>query len=458
MVRDWVGYLSQQQGHRVATPEDGNLSNENLRTAAELQESMTSGSSSSDQKEMRRSPSPPLSKSVGVSSWRQGPRMLDLWRRAPRQKPDTDLRQKPDTDSKQNAEAQCNHSNRRNVLILGASDTGKSTLLKGLELVLEGDYTTGERLACFESIQSDIVVSIWTILEAMRQMAIPLGDKRNEYHVRTIYSQLSDYDDNELTYKAIFDLWHDSGVQSAYERRAEYQLNGRALYYATTLKRLIKSNYIPNAEDTLWSRTMTTGVHKTVFEGQPSTAGIEYWFYDVGGTPVERKKWIHAFELGISTVIFTVDTTAYPKLLWEDNTVNRMQGDLTLFSSLVSSPWLTRSNLIVLFTKLDLLEECLRREPAHQYFSDYIYEGSELGIVEHYMEYLKGRFLSLIESDEVLSRTRTIQVNLVDVESQDQRMEVIRILNELTAMYPEISGFYENDMDFWKALPFPNMY
>ncbi|KAI8946034.1 G-protein alpha subunit-domain-containing protein [Xylaria longipes] len=328
-------------------------------------------------------------------------------------------------------------------------------------------------------------LSIWNKPEygrhpRYRQLALQIGNFLDcfSHLILTLEQRLDDFEPNgssSITAKQKFVfLWGEKETfeySSLLDRQvnalnlllqavqwAEYQLNGRALYYATALKRLIKSNYIPYAEDTLWSRTMTTGVHKTVFEGQPSTAGIEYWFYDVGGTPVERKKWIHAFELGISTVIFTVDTTAYPKLLWEDNTVNRMQGDLTLFSSLVSSPWLTRSNLIVLFTKLDLLEECLRREPAHQYFSDYIYEGSELGIVEHYMEYLKGRFLSLIESDEVLSRTRTIQVNLVDVESQDQRMEVIRILNELTAMYPEISGFYENDMDFWKALPFPNMY
>ncbi|KAI0455352.1 G-alpha-domain-containing protein [Xylaria acuta] len=375
----------QQQSHRVAT-----LNAEMI--AKEPRESITSESSSSDQNEMRRMSSPPLSKSVKVPSWTRRPRVLDLWRRA--------LRQKADTDSIHNTEEQSNHGNRRNIMILGTSETGKSTLLKGLKLVLGDDYTIEERLEYNETICSNIIQSIRDVLEAMESLGIPLEDDKNEYHGVS---------------QAISSLWLDSGFQSAYERRWEYQLNDNTLYYATAIRRLAGLFYIPTTADILRSRIKTTGITETKFPSQPSTAGIEYRFYDPGGTRSERKKWIHVYKSGISTVIFTVDTTSYPKPPPEDKIFKR-------------------SNFIVIFTKMDLLEDCLRRNPVQRWFPDYLYEGSGLGIVEHYMEYLELRFLSLINSDEVLSRTRAIRANLVDFGNQGQGMEVIRILNELTAM------------------------
>jgi hypothetical protein len=46
--------------------------------------------------------------------------------------------------------------------------------------------------------------------------------------------------------------------------------------------------------------------------------------FDVGGQRSERKKWIHCFE-NVTTILFLVAISEYDQLLFEDETVNRMQ-------------------------------------------------------------------------------------------------------------------------------------
>jgi G-protein alpha subunit len=58
--------------------------------------------------------------------------------------------------------------------------------------------------------------------------------------------------------------------------------------------------------------------------------------YDVGGQRNERKKWIHCFD-DVTAVIFVASLSEYDQVLYEDNTVNRMEEAVTLFSDIANS-------------------------------------------------------------------------------------------------------------------------
>ncbi|KAJ8370231.1 hypothetical protein SKAU_G00102590 [Synaphobranchus kaupii] len=94
-------------------------------------------------------------------------------------------------------------------------------------------------------------------------------------------------------------LWRDSGVQAAFERAAEYQLNDSASYYLSELDRITKLDYLPTEQDMLRSRVKTTGI----IEEQFSCKELHFRMFDVGGQRSERKKWIHCFE-GVTCIIF----------------------------------------------------------------------------------------------------------------------------------------------------------
>jgi GTPase SAR1 family protein len=96
--------------------------------------------------------------------------------------------------------------------------------------------------------------------------------------------------------------------------------------------------------------------------------------FDVGGQRSERKKWIHCFE-NVTTILFLVAISEYDQLLFEDETVNRMQEALTLFDSICNSRWFVKTSIILFLNKIDRFKEKLPVSPMKNYFPDY--EGTD---------------------------------------------------------------------------------
>jgi guanine nucleotide-binding protein G(i) subunit alpha len=324
--------------------------------------------------------------------------LFDWWRKSSRHKVIPAHKVHTDSTPRQKLSAP-------KVLILGASESGKSTLLTALKLCLKQQhYTEEERLCYCGRIRSNVIHGARAVLEAMERFEIPLEIDTNKHHVQTILAPLSN--DTGL---AIRSLWLDAGFQDAFRQRQKYQLPDNFQYYATNVERFMSSDYVPTDEDILRSSVTATGIT----ESSLSYNDLGYRVIDVGGTRAERKKWIHVLN-DVLTVIFTIDAHNYAKLLAEDERVNRMQEQLALFNSIMNSRRFEKSSFIIVFTKIDMLEEWLLKTPVRKYLLDYPPSTSSFGLVEHYVEYLEKRFMSLISSAAVLKRTRIIRTNLVN--------------------------------------------
>lgn len=92
--------------------------------------------------------------------------------------------------------------------------------------------------------------------------------------------------------------------------------------------------------------------------------------FDVGGQRSERKKWIHCFE-NVTAIVFLVAISEYDQLLFEDETVNRMQEALTLFDSICNSRWFVKTSIILFLNKIDRFKEKLPISPMRKYFPDF---------------------------------------------------------------------------------------
>jgi len=143
---------------------------------------------------------------------------------------------------------------------------------------------------------------------------------------------------------------------------------------------------MPNDQDVLRSRVKTTGITETTF----IIGDLTYRMFDVGGQRSERKKWIHCFE-NVTTILFLVAISEYDQLLFEDETVNRMQEALTLFDSICNSRWFIKTSIILFLNKIDRFKEKLPASPMKNYFPDY--EGGD----DYAMacDYILNRFVSL---------------------------------------------------------------
>ena len=169
--------------------------------------------------------------------------------------------------------------------------------------------------------------------------------------------------------------------------RTHYPTANRCLFsYFDNIARIAAPDYMPNDQDVLRSRVKTTGITETTF----IIGDLTYRMFDVGGQRSERKKWIHCFE-NVTTILFLVAISEYDQLLFEDETVNRMQEALTLFDSICNSRWFIKTSIILFLNKIDRFKEKLPVSPMKNYFPDY--EGGDDYAAA--CDYILNRFVSL---------------------------------------------------------------
>jgi len=278
------------------------------------------------------------------------------------------------------------------MLLLGAGESGKSTILKQMRLIHQGSYSEEERESYKEIIYSNTVQSMHVILDAMEMMGITLSDAQNGIRANIIMSLPHQIEGDCLDQHvgdAIYGLWQDAGVRKCFERSREFQLNDSAQYYFDSIQRIGAPNYMPSDQDVLRSRVKTTGITESTFQ----IGDLRYRMFDVGGQRSERKKWIHCFE-NVTAIVFLVAISEYDQMLYEDESVNRMQEALALFDSICNSRWFTRTSIILFLNKIDLFREKLERSPISNYFPDYM-GGSDF---QSACDYFSGRFVSLNQS------------------------------------------------------------
>ncbi|KAI7898060.1 G protein alpha subunit [Cokeromyces recurvatus] len=285
-----------------------------------------------------------------------------------------------------------NSKNEVKLLLLGAGESGKSTILKQMKLIHDGGFSKDEREAYKEIIFSNAIQSIHVLLESMQDLGISLGDpQRNQGFFEFIMQQKVNNTMQPDIIRAIQSLWQDKGVQETFKRRNEFQLNDSASYYFESIDRIGGAHYVPTDQDILRSRVKTTGITESRF----NFGTLTYRMFDVGGQRSERKKWIHCFE-DVTAVIFMVAISEYDQVLIEDETVNRMQEALTLFDSICNSRWFERTSTILFLNKTDLFREKLPTSPLSIYFPDYKGEAD----FDQACDYLTQRFVSLNSSSD----------------------------------------------------------
>ncbi|CAE7054548.1 unnamed protein product [Rhizoctonia solani] len=255
-----------------------------------------------------------------------------------------------------------NAKNEIKMLLLGAGESGKSTVLKQMKLIHHGGYNNQERESYKEIIFSNTLQSMryvlssisggWitktvglssAILEAMPALDLqlqPQNDARRGI-VMALPGQMETDSLPPDVSDALVNLWQDHGVREAVRRSREFQLNDSATYYFNSLERMSSPTYLPTDQDILRSRVKTTGITETTFR----VGELTYKLFDVGGQRSERKKWIHCFE-NVTALVFLVSLSEYDQMLYEDESVNRMQEALTLFDSICNSRWFVKTSIV----------------------------------------------------------------------------------------------------------------
>eukprot|EP00051_Salpingoeca_urceolata_P005465 m.73446 g.73446 ORF g.73446 m.73446 type:complete len:359 (+) comp14350_c0_seq2:288-1364(+) len=288
------------------------------------------------------------------------------------------------------------------LLLLGAGESGKSTVVKQMRVIHGSGYNQEERLAFKELVFWNVVQSVHVILEAAEDWGIKLSPTASSA-ADTLWNyerQMSTLFSSEFL-PAIVDVLRDPGVDKVLARRNEIQLNDSAEYYFESLNRFGSSNYLPDDQDILRSRVATTGINEFKFE--MDKGNTLFRMIDVGGQRSERRKWVHCFE-DVTAITFIVACSGYNQKCVEDGKMNRMVESLALFDHIVNYEVFVHASMILFLNKVDLLEQKIQTFDLASYFPDFPGPARD---AEAAQVFIRDMFIDAVRPDES-GKTRTV--------------------------------------------------
>jgi len=261
------------------------------------------------------------------------------------------------------------------ILILGAGESGKSTVVKQLRLVHSVKIPQAQLIEDGNNLHQNIIDCFGAISQAAIRFKISLD---NEDDDRTV-SALSRYTGPRIPPElgaGLIHLHDNPKFQEVYARRAEFWVLDAFSYYMKNIERMLAPDFIPSEDDSLMARVRTTGIvvseleSKVVKVNPDDPASIKFQIVDVGGQRNERKKWIHCFD-DVKAVLFVASLAGYNQVMYEDNAMNRMTEDLLLFEEMTKKDTFANIPFFLFLNKKDLFEVMIRDKPITSVFPEY---------------------------------------------------------------------------------------
>jgi len=277
------------------------------------------------------------------------------------------------------------------LLLLGAGESGKSTIFKQMRVLFGAPLSEEEKQQITPVVYNNTITSMKLLLQAVSDMDYGgnvAPENKNYFDLMTEVDESKEID-NDIG-SALKALWVDPGVLLAWKRRAEFQIVESVKYYFNEIDRIMKDDYVATQQDMLLARVRTSGIvtEKYVID----TKNFE--MYDVGGQRNERKKWIHCFD-DVTAVIFVAAISEFDQVLFEDSSTNRMVEAVELFNEICNNRHFQSSSMILFLNKKDLFEEKI--ENVHiadtEVFKDF---STPFGADDYYekgVEYFLNKFL-----------------------------------------------------------------
>jgi GTPase SAR1 family protein len=262
------------------------------------------------------------------------------------------------------------------ILLLGAGESGKSTIVKQIKLIHQKKLTPKELTVAGNSLHQNVVDCMKALLNARKNFGMYELDEEG----KKTEEDLFEWDENQRLSqemgKRILRLFNSEAIQKTYARRSEFWLLDSFSYYIKNLERFIEPDWTPTEEDAVMARIRTTGIvvtnleEKVEQENKDDPDKLLFQVVDVGGQRNERKKWIHCFD-DVRCVLFIDNLAGYNQVLFEDSTKNRMHESLELFNKVTYNKIFESTPIFLFLNKKDLFEAMIKEVDMNVAFPEY---------------------------------------------------------------------------------------
>ncbi|KAL3209092.1 hypothetical protein MRX96_038382 [Rhipicephalus microplus] len=299
------------------------------------------------------------------------------------------------------------------ILLLGAGESGKSTIVKQMKIIHSEGFSDEELRSFRPTVLDNLLGSMKYVLTGMGILRINLENPKNKMYAQTVLSCQCCFDES-ITMLPFVDVRPEEPLERQgcpVGRRTGLRVRAQRLRAVPfeNMDRLCSEKYMPTPRDVLRARVRTNGIIETHFK----IDDIVFRMFDVGGQRSERRKWIQCFD-DVKAVLYVVALSGYDMTLQEDpnrvamfkrllyiDTVfigsiafatlllivvpnqsanqaitsfqNRLHESLKLFSSICNNMFFTDTSMILFLNKLDLFREKILYSDRHlrYYLPDY---------------------------------------------------------------------------------------
>ncbi|KAK3861489.1 hypothetical protein Pcinc_032561 [Petrolisthes cinctipes] len=235
------------------------------------------------------------------------------------------------------------------VLVLGASDTGKSTFMKQMRYVFGDRYPTFERRRYQPYIRRNLLESLHKIVrfadaQGVRMSTPESQDAAEKFRdlstLEKYFEEDEPIDNNDASILegATQTLWKDPGLQEVYSRGNEYHLMTNADHFITTQPPYSETTIVPPH----------------------------------GRERPERKEWVKLI-LHPTAILFLASLSEYDQCVEEarDEGKNRVKESLEIFEDVLGYPTFENIPIILLLNKSDVFSKKIHVHPLVDYFPQY---------------------------------------------------------------------------------------
>ncbi|KAJ7590518.1 guanine nucleotide binding protein, alpha subunit [Mycena floridula] len=329
-----------------------------------------------------------------------------------------------DDEIKEAKAAMKRNKNTVKVLLLGQSESGKSTTLKNFRMKYAQDEWIREKMAWRAVIQLNLIRSIITIVETLqaeadseytgdmeesglsaaltdqhRLLKLRLGPLRrvetdlkrrlgagvNEIvqgassestqEISLGFRMWSDivnqadpqalcYDTTEVIAGCRDDMkaiWADHAVRVILKKH-RVNLENSAGFFLDDLDRIATRGYEPTDDDVVRARLRTLGIqeHRIRFDTALANEYDREWVIYDVGGSRTVRRAWLPYFEGVNAIIFLAPISCFDEQLLEDDSVNRVEDSLLLWRAIISSKLLVSTTMIVFLNKCDLLKKKIK--------------------------------------------------------------------------------------------------
>mmetsp|Transcript_36974 Transcript_36974/g.68239 ORF Transcript_36974/g.68239 Transcript_36974/m.68239 type:complete len:372 (-) Transcript_36974:95-1210(-) len=267
------------------------------------------------------------------------------------------------------------------ILLLGAGGCGKSTIMKQMKKINDGDNKDEKELQMFAQIvRNNLLTAVHSIAVQSTKMSVFELEKKtilplvkrfqalDQKKIDEISRSGLDNKEAEEWAQSIDTFWNDAVIQQVYDRGNEYNLLESAKYFIATVgaRKILPKTYVPDHLHIVHSRKATEAITEYTFVDKDKGAKIT--LVDVGGQRDRRKKWIRCFE-HVTCILFIASLSDYDMNLEEDVTRNRMLESIDLFYGVRDLEIFKKTPIVVFLNKHDKFCEKIGRSELP--FEDY---------------------------------------------------------------------------------------